>query len=299
METTKRKAILPVIYYIFVALLFYGGVTILYYYDMINVFFLLGALCALTTISCILVICFRNNKDKRNPLIFVVLLFFALFFFDTTLVEYEGHTYRVTAFEQPEELIEQSGLHILSVALYNVYYAVDERIILDSYKRENKQIFNMYEVSNRDRYISRYNTIKQYIGFNQVTEFQTMGHNVNHFFTNIHSKVSEFLNRENLQGNSAGLALGLSQLYVQGEFENKVPITVTGTLEKDGTVLGIGMVEEKIKISEQSGFHYMMVPKQNEEEAHNVKVRDNLSIEIIAVSHINEAILKIQEINES
>ena len=52
-------------------------------------------------------------------------------------------------------------------------------------------------------------------------------------------------------------------------------------------------------ISEQNGFPYIIVPYANREEAETVKAEQQLSIEILPVHHIDEAVMVIKELNGS
>ena len=85
----------------------------------------------------------------------------------------------------------------------------------------------------------------------------------------------------------------------QGSLHNQIPIGVTGTLEPNGDVDQVGGIAGKMIISEQSGFPYMIVPYANLEEAETVKAEQQLSIEILPVHHIDEAVMVINELNES
>ena len=59
----------------------------------------------------------------------------------------------------------------------------------------------------------------------------------------------------------------------------------------------VGGIKGKIMISEQSDLPYMMIPLANLEEVEAVKSQQKLTIEIIPVSHIDEAVLAIKELN--
>lgn len=110
--------------------------------------------------------------------------------------------------------------------------------------------------------------------------------------------ITNFLNRTDLEGDSAGLALGLSGLYEKGELKNEVKIAVTGALAADGSVSPVGGVKSKIIIAEQHGISYIILPKENVVEAEKAKLEGNLKIEIIVVEHTDQAVSSIAEINQ-
>ena len=52
-------------------------------------------------------------------------------------------------------------------------------------------------------------------------------------------------------------------------------------------------------ISEQSGLPFIILPMANAEEAEMVKSQQKLTIEILPVRHIDEAVLVIRELNDT
>ena len=106
-------------------------------------------------------------------------------------------------------------------------------MIRDIYERDGIQIYDLYKITNRDRYRSKTNEIKRFLGFGK-DQFHVMGENVRDFIREDITAINEFLSRENLRGDSAGLALGLSAMVHQGSLHNQIPIGVTGTLEPNG-----------------------------------------------------------------
>ena len=247
-------------------------------------------------ITLILLIIFRKNKFKSLTVILVFLLLFLFWGYEVRLLSYESHTYIANGYREPEELLKDSGIHMLSVGLFDIHYLEDEDMARDNYERNGIQIFDLYKINNRDRYRSKTTEVIQFFGFGK-DEFQVMGENVRSFVHEDIPFINEFLSRENLSGDSAGLALGLTAMIHQGNLENALPIGVTGTLEPNGDVMQVGGIKEKMMISEQSGFPFIIVPMANAEEAETVKSEQELTIEILPVRHIDEAVRTIKELN--
>ncbi|MCZ2260277.1 S16 family serine protease [Sporosarcina sp. G11-34] len=274
----------------------YALLLVAYYMDFINGFVFLGTMLVILVTASILLIIFRKNKFKAMVIIFVVLLSLLLFGFELRLLNYESNTYLADGFREPEELLVGSGIHILSLALYDIHFLEDEEMIKDIYERDNVQIFDLYKIKNRDRYMSKLTELKQFVGFGQ-DDFQVMGENVNNFINEDIPLIDEFLSRDALSGDSAGLALGLTAMIYQGTLEKTFPIGVTGTLEPNGDIREVTGIRGKIIISEQSDLPYIMIPLANLKEAEAVKSQENLTIEIIPVSHVDEAVSAIKELN--
>jgi len=281
---------------IVIIILIHSSLLVPYMLDLINIFILLAIIFVMMVISLILFIIFIKNKVKRPHIIFIFTLLIMMFGYEMMLVGYESHTYAVTGYNDPEELLKDSGINILAVKVYDILYTQNKKEIIFSLESENNQIFNFHKVTNRDKYISKTNDLLRLFGFAQK-DFLVMGENVKRYVQGEVSFINEFLSRENADGNSAGLALGLSGLIYQNELENKITFGVTGTLERNGDVKEIGFVEEKMMISELNHFPYIILPASNLEEAEKVKSDNKLTIQILPVNNIDEAVSKIKELN--
>jgi predicted ATP-dependent protease len=72
---------------------------------------------------------------------------------------------------------------------------------------------------------------------------------------------------------------------------------VTGAISKTGEVKKVGGIKEKIQITNEDEFTHMIIPIANLTEANEVKERLNLTIEIIGVRDVDEAIQIIRGLN--
>jgi len=292
-KSRKRIAIL---YSIAIAVPIYGILLIAYYMDFINSFVFLGTLLVFMFTGLILFIIFRKNKFKSLAIFIAILLLSIFWTFEIFLTNYESHTYIASGYEEPEELLQGSGIHLMVVKQVDVLVLEDEDAIRENYERAGIQLFNLYRINNKDRYSSKNQELLSRLGLGE-TEFQQMNANVKRYVKEDITVIDEFLSRENLSGNSAGLGLGLTALVYQTKLENEIRIGVTGTLEPNGDVLPIGMIEEKLLISEQNDLPYIIIPLANAKEAEAVKSQHNLAIEILAVDHIDQAVEIITGLN--
>ena len=292
----KSNKLRAVLYSLLIVLPIYSVLAIAYYFDFLNGFVFLGALSTIMIIASILLIIFRKNNFKSLVIALIFIVTFLLFCYECLLLNYESHTYNASGYWEPEEILKDSGIYILAVGSYDVYYMQDEYSIKKDYEEDGIQIFDLYKIKNRDKYISKTNDIKNFFGSHKE-DFDTMRENVKGIIEEDLPFIDEFLSRENFVGDSAGLALGLTAAIYQKKLENTLPIGVTGTLEPNGNVGEIGSIKEKMMIAEQNSFPLIIIPLKNLEEAETVKNEQKLTIEIIPVSNINEAIETIEELN--
>lgn len=281
---------------IVIIILIHSSLLVAYMLDLINIFVLLAIIFVMMVISFILFMIFFRNKVKRLYIIFIIPLLIMMFGYELLLVGYESHTYVVTGYNDPEELLKGSGINILAVKVYDILYTKNKKEIIFSLESENNRIFNFNKVTNRIKYVSKTDDLLRFFGLAQE-DFIEMGENVKSYVHGEVSFINEFLSRENSDGNSAGLALGLSGLIYQDELENKITFGVTGTLERNGDVKEIGFVEEKMMIAELNQFPYIILPAANLDEAEKVKADNKLTIQILPVRNIDEAVSIIKELN--
>lgn len=297
-QLDRSSKLLALLYSTLITAPVYGLLGNAYYIDFLNGFAFLGALLVVMVIALIFLIIFRKNKFKRLTTTLVIV--FALLFwgYEAQLLSYESHSYNADGYRDPEELLEGSGIHILVVGLHDIHYLEDEEWIRNTYEKNGIQILDMYKIRNRDRYRSKTTGLKHFFGFGKEKDaFQVMGENVRNYIDEDNIYINEFLSRESLSGDSAGLALSLTAMIHQGNLENELPIGITGTLEPNGDVMQVGGIKAKMMIAEQNDFPVIIIPLANKEEAETVKSQQELTIEILAVSHIDEAALAIEELN--
>ena len=295
-QIPKSKKSLAILYSLAIAVPVYGIFWVAYYMDLINGFVFLGAILVFMFTGLILFIVFRKNKFKRLTIFMGILILSVFWIYEALLLNYENHTYIATGYEEPEEILGGSGIHLMVVKRVDVLVLDNKDAIRANYERAGIQLFNLHKTSNKDRYHSKNQDLISRFGFGQA-EFQQMSTNVKNFLNEDIPFINEFLSRENLSGNSAGLGLGLTALIYQNELENEIQMGVTGTLEPNGDVLPIGMIEEKLMIAEKSDLPYIIIPLANSKEAEAVKSQHNLDIEILPVAHIDQAIQVIKGLN--
>lgn len=297
-QLDRSSKLLALFYSILVATPIYGLLGNAYYVDYLTGFVFLGALLVVVIIALIFLIIFRRN-NFRSLTITLIIVFVLLFWgYEVRLLDYESYTYHTDVYREPEELLEDSGIYILVVGLQDIHYIDDEEMVRDTLEKNGLQVFDTYKIKNRDRYRSKITELKQFWGFGKEEEsFQVMGKNVRSYIDEDITFINEFLSRENLVGDSAGLALGLTAMVHQGNLANELPLGITGTLESNGDVMQVGGIKAKMMIAEQNGFPVVIIPLANREEAEVVKLQQELTIEILPVSHIDEAVLAIKELN--
>ena len=106
------------------------------------------------------------------------------------------------------------------------------------------------------------------------------------------SKKVEFKFKDSESGPSGGfmMALSIYDYLTLDDLTNNKKIVGTGTIDEEGNVGAIGGVEYKLKAAVKSKADIFFVPIDNYIEALKVKNENNLSIDLVSVSNITDAI---------
>lgn len=102
----------------------------------------------------------------------------------------------------------------------------------------------------------------------------------------------EFKFKNSESGPSGGfmMALSIYDYLTEEDLTNNLKIVGTGTIDEEGNVGEIGGVKYKIKAAAKNDTDIFFVPKENYEEAMEVKNTNNLDIKLISISNITDAI---------
>lgn len=289
----KRIAliVLPFIFYI-VGLL-------AYYFDKINsylfiIFIVMGVVLSLAGFYL-----FRHTNRQKGYFLGSFFVLALLFIFEIRLYDYENYTYFITSYNEPFEVVDDSGIYVLAVDIFEAPYINDLDFLIKSLELSNdKEVLDAEVVTNKIRYRSKNDELLNYVRPAEK-QFETMKENVMAYLPESSSAIDQFFSRNDLEGDSAGLAAVLSGLVETGSINNHIPIAVTGAIDSEGNVKEIGSMKAKILIADQSGFSHIFIPEDNAEEAKEVKKDKQLRIKIIAVSTVEDAVTNIERLNET
>ncbi|MFE7064227.1 S16 family serine protease [Sutcliffiella sp. NPDC057660] len=278
-------------------ILFYLTELYLFLTGLISGIFFVNSLLLMIVIFLIILFIIRKTKVSKRALVFSTILCFLLLIYEAPLILFNENQYLVTSYKEPEELVKETGIYILSVNIDHLVNVENEKKIRAMYNY-SQRVYEIIPITNLKFYIDKNTVIFEYIGLRK-SEFEHSFENVTAYLSKSNSSIEEFFNRDNNIGGSAGLALVLSSFIEQGTFQNNIPITVTGAISKTGAVKKVGGIKEKTQIANESNFSYMIVPKENLTEANEVKETLNLSIKIFGVRNVDEAIQIINTLNNS
>ena len=269
-----------------------------YYFDKINGYQFIIFIIVGLGISIFGFFLYRNDKKLKAAFLAIFYILALLTIFESRLIDYEKYTYFLISYIEPFEIVEGSGINVLAVEVIETPYITDLGYLIHTVEfSTNKEVLDAEVVTNRIRYRSKNEELLSYVRPAEK-HFETMKENVITYLSESSSAINRFLEREDIEGDSAGLATVLSALIEKGEVNNNVPVAVTGAIDSKGNVKEIGSIKAKTLIAEQSGFSHILLPVENEEEAKKVKNDEQLNINIIAVASIENVVANVKKLNE-
>ncbi|ART78104.1 hypothetical protein B4U37_19590 [Sutcliffiella horikoshii] len=237
----------------------------------------------------------RNIVISKRAFVYSTILSSLLLIYELPLTLFGENDYLVTRYSEPEELIKGTSIYLLSVKIDHLSNVNNEHEIRAMYN-DNQRVYDVVPGTNFKFYKDKNSSIFEFIGLYK-SEVEKSFENVTTYLKTNNHAIDEFFARDENVGSSAGLALVLSSFIDQGKFQNNVPIAVTGAISKIGEVKKVGGIKEKIQIANEGEFSFMIIPIGNLTEANEVKERLNLSIKIIGVRDVDEAIKIIKKYN--
>lgn len=269
-----------------------------YYFDKINGYLFIILIIVGLGISISGFFLYRNEKKLKAAFLGIFYILSLLTIFESRLIDYEKYTYFLVSYNEPFEIVEDSCVNVLAVDVFEAPYITDLGYLIHTIESStNKKVLDAEVVTNEIRYRSKNVELLSYVRPAEK-HFETMKENVIAYLPENSSAINQFLEREDIEGDSAGLAAVLSALIEKGEVNNNVPVAVTGAIDSKGNVKEIGSIKAKTLIAEQSGFSHILLPVENEEEAKKVKNDEQLNINIIAVASIENAVANVKKLNE-
>lgn len=240
----------------------------------------------------------RKTTIPKRAFVLPTLLSLLLLAYELPTILIDDVQYLVTSYSEPEEVIEETGIFILSINLAQITNIKNEQEVRKMFTYNGVKFFyEIMETTNFKRYTSKNKEIFRLLGLNR-RDFDKMAEYVSTYINTNNPSVAEFLSREDSSGDSAGLALVLSGMIHQGDVQNNFPIGVTGAITKTGKVQWVGAIKEKIQVANEHGYAHIIVPHANLAEANEAKEALGLTIHISGVKTINEAIKVIENVNK-
>lgn len=141
--------------------------------------------------------------------------------------------------------------------------------------------FNIEVINDNKRYIRKATKNNNIIGIT-ISETKDV----------ITDKKIEFNFKDSESGPSGGfmMALSIYNYLTEEDITKGLKIVGTGTIDEAGNVGAIGGVGYKLKAAVKNKADLFFVPSDNYKEALNVKNENNLNINLISISNIDDAI---------
>lgn len=270
-------------------------IAFLYRIDFLNTYVYVLLIAAALPIFFIIIHYF-NKEDVLTKWLhlpsFVVII--AALIIESPTLLFADRDYLINVYKEPFEIIEGTNIYGVAVRSIPVPNEIAEQLN-EGDATSSGTVISIKPYTNLEKLAHRKYWLETQWQFGQ-TDLEVSVKNATAVLEEEVEEVQQFAD-QNLHGNSAGLALTLSGKLQQQEVKNEIPIVLTGAIQEDGTVTRVGSVPEKLKIAEMAGFKHAVVPEADLEIAEEAKRKYKLQLEIKAVSHYEEALQYVEQLN--
>ncbi|WP_162920205.1 S16 family serine protease [Paenisporosarcina cavernae] len=286
---------LPILYYLlFLISYLQEAIT-----ELLFVFFLLVGIVILGIWLTILLLKKRKKPGKRKNIAIATSILTVLFCYEFVLLGYASVTHIAYRYVQPDEALAGSSIYSIGVGEMEIRNVESMQAAKELLLQERVKVLSIIEVTNRMIYGVKNRQLLTWLHLRKGNLTEDTRKNVTRYLGKEDPWLKNFLDRPKIDAYSAGLSLALNGRVKEGDFENHVPIAVTGAVNENGTVLTIGNIKEKIQIIEKTGIPYFIVPSENAKEAATIKKELHANVEIYDVTTVEEAIQVINRLNET
>ncbi len=221
-----------------------------------------------------------------------------IFCYELPLIGFAAQSHIADIYFEPSETVERSGIFIIGIEIEILNNMESKQAVQEQLTKEHKDVLTIIELTNPMSYKNKNRTLLSWLGLNEKSPKEEMREYLREYFGEEDQRLTDYFNYDQATGDSAGLAILLTELMINGTFQNYLPIAVTGAINGKGEVTAVGGIKEKIQIAEKSGFKFMIIPSENSKEAETFQKEINTNIRILDVSHVDEAVEQINYLNE-
>ena len=242
---------------------------------------------------------FRKNHITKRKIAIVTFIIFVLFCYEMPLIGYyTSPSHLAYAYSEPSEALEGSGIYSIGVDQLTLENEKSKQAVEELLTKQHVDVLSVIEVNNKTIYGVKNRQILEWLHLRKELSPEETKVNVALYLGREDEWIKNFLSRSDIGGDSSGLSLALSGRIKQGDFHNQLPIAVTGSINKNGNVFRVGNMKEKIQITEKTGIPFMIIPSENAEEVAAIQKEIKANVEIFDVSHVDEAVQLIHDLNE-
>lgn len=283
-----------------ISILFYLLFLILYIQDVINEFLFLLILFMSLIILLIILIVFRKKRVTNKKIAIATFIIFVLFCYEMPLIGYyTSPSHLAYVYSEPTEALKGSGIYSIGVGQFNLENEKSKQAVEELLTKQHVDVLSVIEVNNRTIYGIKNRQILTWLHLRKEHSPEETKENVALYLGREDEWLKTFFSRRDIGGDSSGLSLALSGRIKQGDLQNQLPIAVTGSINENGDVFSVGNMKEKIQITEKTNIPFMIIPSENAEEVAAIQKEIKANIEIFDVSHVDEAVQLIRDLNEN
>lgn len=281
------------------SILYYLAFLFLYIQNVINEFTFVFILFISLLIPMLLVFVFWKKRVLKSTFVTVTFILFLLFCYELPLIGFtKPPSHIVFAYSEPIEALEGTNIYSVRVNKITLDNVKSNQAAKEFLTAQKMDVMTVSEVNRKIVYESKNEQLAKWLHLQKDHSPEETKENVSKYLGREEKWLTTFLNQDNIGGDSAGLSLAIIGRFKQDDFQNHLPIAVTGAIKENGDVFGVGNLKEKIQITEKAGIPFLIVPSEDSAEVSNLQKELQANVEIYNVSTVDEAVTLIRTLNE-
>lgn len=189
---------------------------------------------------------------KRKVTISLAILLL-LFCYELPLIGFASQSHIADIYLEPRETVERSGIFIITIGTKTINNMESKQAVQELLTKEHKDVLTISELTNPMSYKNKNSTLLSWFG--QKSPKEKMREDLREYFGKEEQRLTDYFKNDQTIGNSSGLALLLTELMINGTFQNQLPIAVTGAINGKGEVTAVGVSKKKYKLQKNPVFN--------------------------------------------
>lgn len=199
------------------------------------------------------IVVFRKTRMIKRKVTISLAILLLLFCYELPLIGFASQSHIADIYLEPRETVERSGIFIITIGTKTINNMESKQAVQELLTKEHKDVLTISELTNPMSYKNKNSTLLSWFG--QKSPKEKMREDLREYFGKEEQRLTDYFKNDQTIGNSSGLALLLTELMINGTFQNQLPIAVTGAINGKGEVTAVGVSKKKYKLQKNPVFN--------------------------------------------
>jgi len=144
-----------------------------------------------------------------------------LFFYELPLIGFAPQSHIADIYLEPSETVESSGIFIITIGIETLNNMESKQAVQKQLSNDHKDVLTIIELTNPMIYKNKNRTLLSWLMLNEKSPKEKMREDLREYFGKEEPRLTDYFKSDQAIGNSAGLAILLTELMINGTFQNQ------------------------------------------------------------------------------